>query len=38
MEFVEGHPGEFAALLTSLFRTVSPLSFETATILLYYDS
>lgn len=34
MEFIEGHLGEFAALLTALFWTVSALAFETATIRL----
>ena len=34
MEFIEGHPGEFAALLTAVFWTVSALAFETATVRL----
>ena len=34
MRFIEGHPGEFAALLTAVFWTVSALAFEKATLRL----
>ena len=34
MEIINGHPGEFAALLTALFWTVSALAFESATLRL----
>lgn len=34
MEFIEGHLGEFAALLTAIFWTVSAIAFETATLRL----
>ncbi|HOB83811.1 MAG TPA: DMT family transporter [Bacteroidales bacterium] len=32
MEIINGHPGEFAALLTAIFWTVSALAFESATL------
>jgi drug/metabolite transporter (DMT)-like permease len=34
MEIINGHPGEFAALLTAIFWAVSALAFESATLRL----